>query len=153
MQVRALDLPQIERDGTCVCLLLLRRLSRGGRTGCGGTHPDVFARRTNGAGVVINVRPDDRIAPVDAEAFATAAGSKAVGWQYRRLGEPPAAWTASVRWLAGYRHPRCYGRDWLSSCGRSSPRRNARGRRRGLAGRLRRHEPVPIVPDPRGDAA
>ena len=32
--------------------------------------PDYFARLADGTGVVIDVRPDDRIEPRDAEAFA-----------------------------------------------------------------------------------
>jgi hypothetical protein len=71
--------------------------------------PDFFARRADGTGVVIDVRHDARIGPADAEAFAvTAAGCEAVGWRYQRVGQPPAVLTANVRWLSGYRHPRCW---------------------------------------------
>lgn len=74
--------------------------------------PDVFARRADGTGVVIDVRPDERIKPADAQAFAvTAAGCRAVGWRYVRIGEPPPVLTANVRWLAGYRHRRCLRPD------------------------------------------
>jgi hypothetical protein len=30
-----------------------------------------------------------------------------VGWGYRRVGVPGPALVANVRWLAGYRYPRC----------------------------------------------
>lgn len=70
--------------------------------------PDFFARLRDGTGVVIDVRADDRIEPEDAEAFAaTARACESVGWQYRRVGVVDAVLAANVRWLAGYRHPRC----------------------------------------------
>lgn len=71
--------------------------------------PDYFARLRDGTGVVVDVRPDDRIRPPDAEAFAvTAQACESVGWQYRRVGAIDPVWAANVRWLAGYRHPRCF---------------------------------------------
>ncbi len=74
--------------------------------------PDYFARLRDGTGVVIDVRPDDRIAPADAEAFAvTAQACDEVGWEYRRVGAIDPVWAANVRWLAGYRHPRCLDAD------------------------------------------
>ena len=70
--------------------------------------PDIFVRLADGGGVVVDVRPDDRIAPEDAEAFGvTAAACESVGWGYRRVGVPDPVLAANVRWLAGYRHPRC----------------------------------------------
>lgn len=70
--------------------------------------PDYFARLRDGTGVVVDVRADDRIGPEDAEAFAaTARACEAVGWEFRRVGAMGAARTANLRWLAGYRHPRC----------------------------------------------
>lgn len=70
--------------------------------------PDYFARLGDGRAVVIDVRPDDRIAPQDAEAFEmTAAACESVGWQYRRVGTLEPVLAANVRWLAAYRHPRC----------------------------------------------
>jgi len=70
--------------------------------------PDFFARLRDGTGVVIDVRPDGRIAPAD-EAFAvTAQACESVGWEYRRVGVIDPVWAANVRWLAGYRHPRCF---------------------------------------------
>ena len=72
------------------------------------THaPDYFVRRADGSAVVLDVRPDDRIKPRDAAAFAaTARVCEWLGWQYRRLGVPDPIRTGNVRWLSGYRHPR-----------------------------------------------
>jgi hypothetical protein len=69
--------------------------------------PDYFARRGDGTGVLIDVRPDDRISAADAAVFAaTAAMAGRAGWVYERVGELPAVRAANLRWLAGYRHPR-----------------------------------------------
>ena len=66
--------------------------------------PDYFARLADGTGVVIDVRPDDRIEPRDAEAFAaTGRACREVGWLFRRTAGPGAVLAANVRWLAGYR--------------------------------------------------
>jgi len=69
--------------------------------------PDYFVRMADGTGVVIDVRPDDRVAK-DAEVFDAAASACAqVGWDYQRLGDITPMFSANVRWLSGYRHPRC----------------------------------------------
>ena len=69
--------------------------------------PDYFVRMADGTGVVIDVRPDRRVAK-DAEVFdATAAACAQVGWEYQRLGDIDPGFNANVRWLSGYRHPRC----------------------------------------------
>jgi hypothetical protein len=74
--------------------------------------PDLFVRLADGGGVVVDVRPDDRIEPEDAEAFeATAAACGSVGWGYRRVGVPDPVLAGNVRWLAGYRYPRCLRGD------------------------------------------
>jgi hypothetical protein len=71
--------------------------------------PDYFARLADGTGVVIDVRPDDRIEQSDAEAFAaTDRACREVGWVFQRTGGPGVMLAANVRWLAGYRHSRCY---------------------------------------------
>ena len=71
--------------------------------------PDFFARLADGSGVVIDVRPDERIEPDDADAFAVMSAACAqVGWQFRRVGAPDPVVVANVRWLSRYRHPR-YG--------------------------------------------
>lgn len=73
--------------------------------------PDFFARRSNGSGVVVDVRPDDRIPQRDAEVFAvTAQACEQAGWEFRRVGVPGTVFAANVRWLSRYRHPRCAGR-------------------------------------------
>jgi hypothetical protein len=73
--------------------------------------PDYFARRADGGGVVLDVRADDRIEAVDADAFAvTAQACARVGWEFRRVGEIGLVLGGNVRWLARYRHPRCAGR-------------------------------------------
>ena len=70
--------------------------------------PDFFVRLAGGGGVVVDVRADDPIAPEDAEAFeVTAAACELVGWGYRLVGVLDPVLAANVRWLAGYRHPRC----------------------------------------------
>ncbi|WP_075022387.1 TnsA-like heteromeric transposase endonuclease subunit [Actinomadura madurae] len=70
--------------------------------------PDYFARMADGGGLVVDVRPDNRIEPEDAEAFAaTSRLCERVGWAFRRVGELDPVLRANVDWLAGYRHPRC----------------------------------------------
>jgi hypothetical protein len=69
--------------------------------------PDYFARRADGTGVVIDVRPDQRIGGQDAAVFAATARLCAkVGWEYQRVGELGPVHAANLRWLSGYRHPR-----------------------------------------------
>ena len=70
--------------------------------------PDFFARRVDGAGVVVDVRADERVEPADVEAFeATARACAQAGWVFRRVGTPDAVLAGNVRWLSRYRHPRC----------------------------------------------
>jgi hypothetical protein len=69
--------------------------------------PDFFARRADGSGVVVDVRPDDRIPPKDAEVFrVTALACGQAGWEFRRAGAIDPVLRANVRWLSRYRHPR-----------------------------------------------
>ncbi|MEU1784106.1 TnsA-like heteromeric transposase endonuclease subunit [Streptomyces abikoensis] len=69
--------------------------------------PDYFVRRRDGTVVVLDVRPDDRIAPEDAAKFAATSGACArVGWAYERVGVLDPVLTANLRWLSGYRNPR-----------------------------------------------
>jgi hypothetical protein len=69
--------------------------------------PDFFARRADGTGVVMDVRPDERISERDAAVFAaTAQVCAQVGWEYQRAGELGPVQAANLRWLSGYRHPR-----------------------------------------------
>lgn len=70
--------------------------------------PDFFARLADGSGVVVDVRPDERIPARDAETFAlTASACQAAGWGYRRSGELDPVLAVNVRWLSRYRHRRC----------------------------------------------
>lgn len=74
--------------------------------------PDYFVRVDDGTGVVIDVRPDERIKARDAEAFAvTARACQIVGWRFRRVGALEPVFAANVRWLSRYRHPRCGRRE------------------------------------------
>ncbi|RII13829.1 hypothetical protein DSC45_23015 [Streptomyces sp. YIM 130001] len=69
--------------------------------------PDYFVRRRDGTGVVLDVRPDDRIEPEDAVKFeVTAAACARVGWGFERVGVLDPVLAANLRWLSGYRHPR-----------------------------------------------
>ena len=70
--------------------------------------PDYFARRADGGGVVVDVRPDDRIPAKDAEVFrVTAQACGQAGWEFRRAGTIDPVLRANVRLLSRYRHPRC----------------------------------------------
>jgi len=70
--------------------------------------PDFFARRADGGGVVVDVRPDDRIPAGDAEVFRVmAAACGQAGWEFRRAGMIDPVVRANVRWLSRYRHQRC----------------------------------------------
>jgi hypothetical protein len=71
--------------------------------------PDYFARVVDGTGTVVEVRADDSIGPADAEALAAVERAcRDVGWVFRRTVGPDATLAANVRWLAGYRHTRCF---------------------------------------------
>jgi hypothetical protein len=74
--------------------------------GCCGM-PRTTSRRADGTGVVIDVRPRQRIGDKDAAVFAaTARFCAQVGWEYQLAGELDPVRAANLRWLAGYRHPR-----------------------------------------------
>ena len=74
--------------------------------------PDLFARVADGSAAVIDVRPDDRIEPRDAEAFeATGKACELAGWRFRRVGVPDPVQAANVAWLSRYRHRRCGSAD------------------------------------------
>jgi hypothetical protein len=56
----------------------------------------------------MDVRPDDRIPPKDAEVFrVTALACGQAGWEFRRAGAIDPVLRANVRWLSRYRHARC----------------------------------------------
>lgn len=70
--------------------------------------PDYFVRTRGGGAVVFDVRADDRIEERDAVAFAaTEKACAAMGWTYRRVGAIDPVLAANLRWISGYRHPRC----------------------------------------------
>jgi hypothetical protein len=104
--------------------------------------PDYFARLRDGTGVVVDVRADDRIEPQDMEAFAaTARACKSVGWQFRRVGAIDAVRAANLRWLAGYRHPRC-----LHASRAADLQRVFRGPVPLLDGARRVGDPIAVLP-------
>src|SRR5258708_33851538 len=83
-----------------------------GRDGTGRSRrhaPDLFARLADGSAAVIDVRPDDRIEPRDAEAFnATRRACELAGWGFRRVGAPDPVRTANVAGL-GRDRPQRWG--------------------------------------------
>jgi hypothetical protein len=72
--------------------------------------PDFFARTTaRGVGVLVDCRRGGRIKERDAAAFAaTERACQEVGWRYQLVTGHDPVWLANVRWVAGYRHRRCY---------------------------------------------
>jgi hypothetical protein len=69
--------------------------------------PDFFARDVDGAGIVVDCRPAERIKPRDEAIFdATRRACELIGWQYRLVTGHDPVWLANVRWLAGYKHSR-----------------------------------------------
>ena len=59
--------------------------------------PDFFARRSNGSGVVVDVRPDDRIPQREAEGLAvTAQACVQAGWEFRGVGVPGSGLDAGL---------------------------------------------------------
>ena len=70
--------------------------------------PDYFARLEDGSGLVVDVRPTDRVGPEDAVKFsATEAMCQEMGcWSFALVHEPDPVEMANIRWLSGYRHPR-----------------------------------------------
>ena len=71
--------------------------------------PDFFARLAGGGALVVDSRPLDRIGERDRAAFAAAAAACArLGWRYAVWDSAGPVPAANLRWLAGYRHPRCH---------------------------------------------
>ncbi|MFH9072556.1 TnsA-like heteromeric transposase endonuclease subunit [Streptomyces alboflavus] len=74
--------------------------------------PDFFVRRGDGTGLVVDVRPDERVDERDAVRFTGTRGAcELVGWDYERVGAMEAVLTANLRWLAGFRHTRVMRED------------------------------------------
>jgi hypothetical protein len=73
-----------------------------------GHVPDYFAERADAPGLVVDCRPVDRRNSGDLARFgATRRACGLAGWEYRLAGALDPVTTANLRWLAGYRHPRC----------------------------------------------
>jgi hypothetical protein len=71
--------------------------------------PDFFARGPGREALVVDSRPLDLIEERDAEAFAvTQRACDLLGWRYVVWGSVGGVVAANHRWLAGYRHPRCF---------------------------------------------
>jgi len=80
-----------------------------------GTSTRILTARADGGGLVVDVRPGERIEAEDEEAFAaTARACELAGWSFRRVGAIDAVLLANVKWLAGYRHPR-YHQDRVAA--------------------------------------
>ncbi|WP_327120715.1 TnsA-like heteromeric transposase endonuclease subunit [Nocardia sp. NBC_01730] len=92
--------------------------------------PDYFLRTDEGQAVVVDVRPDSRVDADDQAVFdRTARWCASLGWRYRRVGEMPLVRAANLRWLSGYRHPRCRRPGLVARFGEvfAAPRRLADG--------------------------
>jgi hypothetical protein len=104
--------------------------------------PDFFARQADGAGVVVDVRPDDRIPAKDAEVFGVmAAACRQAGWEFRRAGTIDPVLRANVRWLSRYRHQRCRREPAATALLEAFTRR-----RPLLAGAAQAGDPVAVLP-------
>jgi hypothetical protein len=115
--------------------------------------PDFFARMADGTGLLIDVRPDDRIDENDAEVLAlTRRACEAVGRSYQRIGalEPVLAANLGSPWEKGTVETSFNSVETLFAqyvaC-------RARGRRHGfpirtLRGRPGRHHHPPLNPPP-----
>ncbi len=68
--------------------------------------PDVFVRRSDGSGEVIDIRLKDGVKERDALTFdITRQAAAQAGWGYRVMHEPPQPLLDNLEWLAGYRRP------------------------------------------------
>ena len=71
--------------------------------------PDFLVRWAGGAVMVLDSRSAQLIGERDREAFAvTGRACAAVGWRYAVWDRLDGVVVANQRWLAGYRHPRCF---------------------------------------------
>ncbi|WP_407565908.1 TnsA-like heteromeric transposase endonuclease subunit [Streptomyces sp. 184] len=70
-------------------------------------YPDLFVRRTDGSGLLLDVKnPEELDKPkVQQQARRTSAACQQLGWDYQMVGEPDPQLWATVEWLAGYRRP------------------------------------------------
>ncbi|WP_308019975.1 TnsA-like heteromeric transposase endonuclease subunit [Streptomyces sp. SP2-10] len=75
--------------------------------------PHLMARLADGTGLLVDCA--GRLGAgrrLVSRAMHVEAAATAAGWHYRLVGPPPPVVEANVRWLSGYRHPRCAG-AWL----------------------------------------
>jgi hypothetical protein len=80
------------------------------------THtPDLFARRADGCGLLLDVKNPKEIGKpaVVLQARRTAAACERIGWQYRMVGEPDRQPMANIAWLAGFRRPLHAGAEMI----------------------------------------
>lgn len=71
--------------------------------------PDFFVRVADGGVLVVDSRPVERIGERDREGFTvTQWVCDQLGWRYAVWGVLDGVLIANQRWLAGYRHPRCF---------------------------------------------
>jgi hypothetical protein len=71
--------------------------------------PDFLVRLAGGAVMVLDSRPAQLIGERDREAFAaTGRACAALSWRYAVWDRLDGVFVANQRWLAGYRHPRCF---------------------------------------------
>jgi hypothetical protein len=71
--------------------------------------PDFLVQVDDGGVVVLDSRPLELIKDADRDAFATTERAcSLVGWRYAVWGRVEGVVVANQRWLAGYRHPRCF---------------------------------------------
>lgn len=100
----------LDRDPSVVALACrpveLLWQGRGGRV---ITHaPHLMARLADGIGVLVDCAGAGGASRTLARrGVHVEAAAEAAGWHYRLVGPPPKAVEANVRWLAGFRHPRC----------------------------------------------
>jgi len=71
--------------------------------------PDFLARAADGGVLVLDSRPLELIGSADREAFAaTGRACGLLGWRYAVWDRLDGVVVANQKWLAGYRHPRCF---------------------------------------------
>jgi hypothetical protein len=74
--------------------------------------PDFLVRLTGGGVLVVDSRPLALIELADREEFDAADRACALlGWRYAVWGRLDGVVVANHRWLAGYRHPRCFNAE------------------------------------------
>ncbi|MGI5238709.1 TnsA-like heteromeric transposase endonuclease subunit [Dactylosporangium sp. CA-139066] len=77
--------------------------------------PDVFARRDDGSGWLLDVKDPNRLgsSKVTLQRQRTARVCARLGWDYQMVGEPLEQRWANVSWLSGYRRPPNLGAELM----------------------------------------